>query len=522
MFLFRVQEEYFLGMFWQFYYCTLPIINEGDFMIHYNSLWKQPNTTTRDPSPLADIILALCLQYGFALMPNTPGLTSSKLDKNDSTIAGRWYYRRSRKLIGGYLESPSITTLQCHIYAAIYLSCASFYNMAHNTLSLAIRTAQTLGLHLDPPQYLPEKEREFRKRIWWVLSTVESKVCMKLGRPFAYQVSDVSCSLPSDTEEAVALAGSTFGDSGASVTWLTYALQCQKLILISRKVHEEVYREYGYLLSLKGLETPYKDADVLESCAKFLRSKEYVFQMWCDNVPEGITTKRKNDGSSFSTDRSPLNIEQCSPLWLQRQRICLELVYHTMAMNLHRPFITFTREYGIGIPIAESHAIACINHAVAHTHVLHQVISETDLLNGWHEAFQWQWNATITMLGFLLAYPISPSTSTARRAMDQAISIFELFGRNNVAASLSAASITRDLVAKADSLANRFRTGLSISDTAENSGTNRDQMDTNCSTMSISATADEGIGDSLDFMDLVLGVDYFNNFEDFFVGTIQG
>jgi hypothetical protein len=517
----RAQEEYLLGVFWQFYYCTLPIIDEIDFRVYYNGLWMKNSTTTRSPSPLIDIILALCMQHGFALMPNSPSITNSKTDRDDSSIAGRWFYRRSRKLMEGYLESPSIATLQCHIYASIYLSCASFYNMAHNTLSIAVRTAQILGLHLDPPRYLPEKERELRRRIWWVLSTVETKTCMKLGRPFAYRISDVSCLIPSDTQEAVALTGSTLGDSGSDVTWLSYSVQSQKLILMARKIHEDVYNEYGSLLSLRKLEVPYEDAGTLENCAKYLRSKEHVFQLWLDSVPAGIQTKRRNGGVPFSTDRSSLDIEQHCPLWLQRQRICLELVYHTMAMNLYRPFITFTRDYEVNTPTAESHATVCINHAIAHTYVLHQVISETDLLNGWHEAFQWQWNATITILGYLLAYPMSPSTYTARRATDQAISTFELIGRNNVAVSRSAASVTRDLVAKVDSLVDRFKTGLGISSTSQSPGTSSDLTNDLPPTGSFSSIPVQYSNDSLDFMDMVLGVDYFNNFEDFFMDDIN-
>ena len=54
-----LQEDYFLGLFWQSYHCTYQIIDEADFRTHYRSLWT-PSRATRKPSALVDIILALC------------------------------------------------------------------------------------------------------------------------------------------------------------------------------------------------------------------------------------------------------------------------------------------------------------------------------------------------------------------------------------------------------------------------------------------------------------------------------
>lgn len=90
---------------------------------------------------------------------------------------------------------------------------------------------------------------------------------------------------------------------------------------------------------------------------------------------------------------------------------------------------------------------------------MHQILTETDILGGWHEAFQWQWNAALSMIGFVLAYPVTSSTPSAREAINSAISVFEKFSKN-FAAAASAANVTRDLAAKADFLIDRFRTNL--------------------------------------------------------------
>ncbi|KAI4101480.1 MAG: hypothetical protein LQ345_007412, partial [Seirophora villosa] len=238
------QEDYFLSLFWQSYHCVLQILDEVEFKEHYKSLWVAPGKS-RKPSALVDMVLALCMQYGVAFVPRSGATlqTQVDVDGNDATIAGRWLYRRSQTLLSAELESPTIMTLQCHILAVHYLCNASFQNMAHSTLAVAVRTAQILGLHIEPPESMPRKTKELRKRIWWTLFTVESKTCMKLGRPLSAQISEATCSLPADDHELALLSGSSLAPSEDSVTWHTYNLQNTKLILAARTVYLEFHEK---------------------------------------------------------------------------------------------------------------------------------------------------------------------------------------------------------------------------------------------------------------------------------------
>ncbi|CAK7236031.1 hypothetical protein SBRCBS47491_009497 [Sporothrix bragantina] len=145
----RTQEEYFLNTFWESYYYTLPIVDEEALQTHYASLWEAPTLDQRGQrkdSALVDIILALCIQCSSSFLPApSTGPTATKGD--DPTIAGRWYYRRGKALLAPFMESPSVTTVQVQLLAAIYLCCASFQNTAHSTLSIAMRNATVAGLH---------------------------------------------------------------------------------------------------------------------------------------------------------------------------------------------------------------------------------------------------------------------------------------------------------------------------------------------------------------------------------------
>ncbi|EAW07015.1 fungal specific transcription factor domain-containing protein [Aspergillus clavatus NRRL 1] len=459
-----IEEDYFLDLFWQSYHPIYQILDEAEFREHYKSLWVD-SATTRKPSALVDIILALCMQYGVALTSNSgidPAITSSRphgqVDISDASIAGRWYYRRSQSLLTSELESPSITTLQCHIFSGVYLCNASFQNMAHTTVALAVRTAHILGLHLEPPVNLPRPQRELRKRIWWTLYAIESSTCMKLGRPCTMPDNSATCQLPADDHELARLSVSNIAAYGDQVTWLTYSRLVPTLVLAVQKLYLAFFDKCAEVLAANDAKCVYLDSPSLEASAEFLMSHMDTMQEWVRSVPDAMKTKRKGGGEPFSTDRSELDLERYAPLWLQRQRLILELLYHNLSMNLYRLLLHFPSFPNVnpeGTPFAQGCAVSCVNHAIAITHILRQILTSTDFLNGWYHAFQWQWNSTLSMIGFILAYPLHPSTPAARAAIESAITVFEAFG-NNFAVAGSAANVVRGLVAKADFLSGRF------------------------------------------------------------------
>ncbi|KAK9326521.1 hypothetical protein V1520DRAFT_285027 [Lipomyces starkeyi] len=261
--------------------------------------------------------------------------------------------------------------------------------MADNACGLAVRTAYMLGLHLEPPQTMPLRERELRKRLWWTLESHLADL-----EPPQHQAS----------------AGGRTG-------------------------YTAFYNRVP---------------DAFNVCNS--QPITELLEEWLKGVPEALKTKRQNNGVPFSTDRSALKVELFTPLWLQRQRLLLELMYHNLCTNLYRPSISFALALARAPhPLTDRTAMKCAAHAMALTHMMHQVMLSTSILAGWHEAFQWQWNAAMTLVGFVLAYPQGASTWAARSAIDLSVAVFENFG-NSFAVAASAATIMTDLSAKVDLL----------------------------------------------------------------------
>ncbi|KAI0138670.1 fungal-specific transcription factor domain-containing protein [Hypoxylon sp. NC0597] len=449
------QEEYFIGLFWQSFQTSLPVLDEVAFKEHYQSLWTASGRE-RKPSALVDIVIALCMQYGVAQEPgigstsSAAASTRSEKDGLNASVAGRWYYQRCQNLLTNELESPTIYTLQCHILSTTYLCAGSFPNMADSTCTLAVRTAYMLGLHLDPPEETPLRERELRKRLWWTLYVFDSKISMKLGRPFLLEHSDTTCSLPRDDQEIATLSGSVFTPLGESITWLTFHVENIKLLLAVRAAYTAFYKKQLGAADASDGQSSRDILDIIETHAEFLGPYLSRIEEWVKGVPNALQTKRREDGVPFSTDFSSLEIKPFASLWLQRQRMLLELMYHNLCINLFRPFIRFNPAK-MPTPTADKLATRCAAHAITLTRIMHQALSSTSILTGWHESFQWQWNATMTLIGFAIAYPQHAPAPEARHAIGLSVTTFEIFARSLPTAT-SAATIARDLSSQIDVL----------------------------------------------------------------------
>lgn len=455
----RSQEESFLNLFWQSYHITIPILNEKEFREYYNSLWTNtfsPIEAKRQPSALVDSVLALCVQYGSAFVIDIEG--------NDVSFAGRELHRRSQKLLSSEYKAPTISTLQCLIYSALYLSNASMLDIGHQTLAVAIGIAHALGVHHETMENSSAAQTSLRRRIWWTLFLLDSKTCLELGRPYLIDTSDMTCDLPSGDPSEATDSGSSLSLAFADINWLAFHTQCVKLIVTVKSIHTSFYEKCSEASTAHKGTDLYDNLDILESCADHLLQSMKGLQNWVRNVPIALKNPRKGTGEPFSTARSAIEFDPYVPLWLQSQRLLLELLYHNLTMSLHRPFIRFPSSSTPAFQISLDHSVSCLSHAIVTTSILHQVLTEGDILNGWQQAYQFQWDAALSILGFGLAHPLCPHSPSARGAIHTAIANFDTLAANHCALATSAGAVTRNILDKIDVFASGFRNKLTSSD----------------------------------------------------------
>lgn len=431
----RSKEETSLSNFWHISDITASLIIRNEFESHYNTLWD-PTRALRNSSALADIMLALCLQYEAQSSWFQLPIQASRIDKSIAPdMAGIWWYRRSQQMLIDELEEPSIATFQCHLLSVIWLSNAGRHNTAHSMMASGIRIGIILGLHLEPSQRLPSEQREFRKRLWWSAYALEMGLAMELGRPLAVNCRQVTCTLP--VENAAI--------SQVQQTEFLFALHLIKLILASRAVYITFYRHCAEILRNSGKESIFDDPRILERCARFMASRTVYLRTWVRHVPSVLHVQREN-GQIFCANNSGSTYNLSTKEFPARRNIVLELRYHNMALNIFRPFITFSMRPRPNMPNTETHALSCARHAIAMTHIIRQVYASTDYFEGSLEVWQWQWSAALSLIGYILAYPTCPVADDARSSIDTAILVLQSCGRATAADSIS------ELVRRAESL----------------------------------------------------------------------
>ncbi|KAK6711611.1 hypothetical protein SNK03_005999 [Fusarium graminearum] len=374
--------------------------------------------------------------------------------------------------------------------------------MADSICSLAVRTAYMLGLHLEPPTTLPSCERELRRRLWWSVFELDTKVGIKVGRPFLIRTTHMMPQLPRDDLAAAIESGSTFAPIGDNATWLSFNLQRFTLYKIARDLNLSFY---GHELKFKDGDSFYNDDSAMDDLAVTWGPQTTTLTEWTKHVPNPLQNKRKN-GVAFSGDGSTLDLEPYAPLWLQRQRLCLELEYNHLCISLHRPFISFSLNQGSN---TVAMAVKCAHHAIELTNIVHQVLTTTTILHGWHEAFQWQWSAAMTLVGFVMANTQDPLAPAARKSIQLAVSVLDMFA-SSFDAAVKAAIIVRTLHQNIESVMTQFE-----AQTAQFAGTTNVNPLLDRSVSLQEGGEDgvpnqfDGVGNDLDLLDMTMNVDFW-------------
>ena len=462
----RSREEHLLNLFWQSYHITSPILNEKEFRKYHKSLWTatfSPIEAKRKPSALVDSILALCVQYGTGFVIADKASADIE-DIDDVSFAGLELHRRSQNLLSSEYEAPTISTLQCLIYSVLYLNNASLFDSARQTLALAIGIAHKLGVQHEAVYKSSAARSSLRRRIWWTLFLIDSQICLGFGRPYLIDASNLTYDIPSGDSSEATDFGSSLSLAFADINWLAFHTQCIKLIVTVRTIHTSFYEKCSEVsMAHKGTDL-YDNLDLIESCAEHLVQSMKGLQDWVRNVPRALKIPRKGTGEPFSTARSAIELDSYLPLWLQRQRLLLELLYHNLTMSLHRPFIRFHSGSVTAFQTSVDRSVSCLSHAIVTTRILNQALTEGDILSGWPQAYQYQWDATLSMLGFGLTHPVCPHSPSARGAIDTAIANVDTLAAKKCSIATKAGAVTRILLDKIDLFASGFRDKPTSSD----------------------------------------------------------
>ncbi|GFN12441.1 hypothetical protein AtubIFM55763_007439 [Aspergillus tubingensis] len=436
-----------LEIFWARLLPQVPIVRRED-------LERPPShedtATGSHPQPLRDAVTAYTMQYIFysGLNARLLGLQWKQFNRSNrcSKKIGMPYFQRC--LTGAMQYStfakPSLPILQCYCIMTLYLLDAGQHQAAYNMIGLAVRIARSLDLDCDPPPQASREQAELHSRIWWTLVHLDFRCSRHLGKPISVQLpisrSPPPCWMSNDPPRPV-----RFPYHNESIR-----LTCAALAVIESMAHHEKTR---------------KTHDI-ESQANVLTDNLHHLRVWKDELRQNTWFKHlqldvqdvpisrkyfcgpgENGGGEEYNDYMIK-----APLQIQTEAL-LELQYHDAMISLHRVFIQFPRQPAMNRenPLAGAHAATALKHALATIQTVYSCMTAHDIFYGSCELYQYQWNAVLTLMGFMLAFPFCPRCPQARGYVDLALETFDFAGYQNDAA-VRAACLTRHLCEKVDKL----------------------------------------------------------------------
>ncbi|KAI2469634.1 fungal-specific transcription factor domain-containing protein [Annulohypoxylon bovei var. microspora] len=408
-----------LDIYWARYHSLIPILNRSRVVELFEPLWD-PDDCEKQSVPLIDGITALCLKY-----LDSSGLNHRLLglrwEQGDPSLA---YFRRCVAAAGrlAAFAEPCLDCLQCYVLMTLYLLDAGEHQSAYNMVGLALRISQALNLHHGLPDSDPNTH--IARRIWWTILQLNFRCARLLGRPVGVQLTEITCQLPPSNE----------------FTYHTQALALTKTILaVTEALSQRPSHAHGDRIAQ------------IRSRASALSSEVRQLLNWRDQQllpiigrPLHVDNREACEWIYSVADASPSQVLHST---------LLELQYYDEIIGLHRPFICFPNGLlnSQHIPRADDHATTSLNHAIATVDLTYRIMSTTDVLFGRSDVYQWLWNALLTLIGFLMAYPFCIYAPTARHHAQLCLEVFTAADPRNIVA-LRAAAMTSSLCAKVDTL----------------------------------------------------------------------
>lgn len=165
-----------------------PIVHPPIVLKLYNAFWDwyDCNSYSGEPCPDPSFIpLLYAIWYGGSV---TISMRTFEAEFNVSSrfaLSTKYSEEVTSWLAKiSFPRSPSLLGLAAYLISQTILSREEEPLASSLFVSLAVRVAQTMGLHRDPDQFAIEPyEGEFRRRLWWHIMHMDSTIAISSGLP---------------------------------------------------------------------------------------------------------------------------------------------------------------------------------------------------------------------------------------------------------------------------------------------------------------------------------------------------
>ena len=145
----------------------------------------------------------------------------------------------------------------------------SLLEVAHQTLTVAAKTAHALKSHHEVANDPSLPGSSVLRRIWWTLFFLDNRIYMQLGQPYFMEISDALSDLPDDRSLADGSRpdGTTSLARFRTISLSEFHTQSVKLVKLVRSTSTACNQEYPEIEITHGISDIYDRPDLLEACA---------------------------------------------------------------------------------------------------------------------------------------------------------------------------------------------------------------------------------------------------------------
>jgi Fungal specific transcription factor domain len=177
----RPLADHLMSQYWTMCATLYPFLHKPTFCLAYEMLWASDRENSElVTSPGAGLgnatdggpdtsIFYCALNVMFAI-----GCQFSDIPIKDRSCAANAFFQRSKQLLRlDILDNGSISLVQTLLLITQYLQCTPYPTRSWNSIGIATRIAQGLGLHRENTKRLPSLDLEVRRRTWYGCATLE-------------------------------------------------------------------------------------------------------------------------------------------------------------------------------------------------------------------------------------------------------------------------------------------------------------------------------------------------------------
>lgn len=165
-----------------------PVIHPPTTLKSYNAFWDWYDYSSYSGDPCPDpafIPLLYAIWYGGSVTVSIRTI-NAEFNVNSRSVLSKIYNDEVSRWLNkiSFPRSPTLQGLAAYLIVQTILSKEEEPLTSSLFISLAMRVAQTMGLHRDPAKFGIEPcEAEHRRRLWWHIVHMDGVVAMSSGLP---------------------------------------------------------------------------------------------------------------------------------------------------------------------------------------------------------------------------------------------------------------------------------------------------------------------------------------------------